>query len=246
MRRDSAELILRDLMTEARVRAELGGRAWRMEPSTEDSPEMRDTALHVAIIMDGTGRWAQQHNLPRTLGFRDGAKAIADVIQGALESDIEILTLCSFPVENWVRPLREVGKFASPWRHFLLTQKDEFVRRGVAVRVLGELRGFDDDTQAAVKTVVEATAQGTELRLNLMISYGGGRQEITRSARILAERVAAGELTPEEINEAAIGSTLLTAGMPSPVPSSAFPSRLDRARRCPSRYQSAQAGHRRG
>ena len=174
-----------------------------------------DVPRHVAVIMDGNGRWARQRSLPRHLGHREGMKSVRETIEGALEAGIEVLTLFAFSTENWNRPQQEVSALMSLLQLYARRERDELKRQGVEVHVLGDLDRIDDQTRRAVDTIVEGTLGGTELRLNLMISYGG-REEIIRSARILTERVARGELLPEEIDDEALSSTLFTAGLPDP------------------------------
>ena len=142
-------------------------------------------------------------------------KSVRETIEGALEAGIEVLTLFAFSTENWNRPQQEVSALMSLLQLYARRERDELKRQGVEVHVLGDLDRIDDRTRRAVDTIVEGTLGGTELRLNLMISYGG-REEIIRSARILTERVARGELLPEEIDDEALSSTLFTAGMPDP------------------------------
>jgi len=174
-----------------------------------------DVPRHVAVIMDGNGRWAQQRSLPRRLGHREGMKSVRETIEGAIEAGIEILTLFAFSTENWNRPQREVSALMSLLQLYARKERDELERQGVEVHVLGDLDRVDDRTRRAVETIVEGTRGGTELRLNLMISYGG-REEIVRSARILTERVVRGELSPEDIDHETLSSTLFTAGLPDP------------------------------
>jgi undecaprenyl diphosphate synthase len=174
-----------------------------------------DVPRHVAVIMDGNGRWAQQRSLPRRLGHREGMKSVRETIEGAIEAGIEILTLFAFSTENWNRPQREVSALMSLLQLYARKERDELERQGVEVHVLGDLDRVDDRTRRAVETIVEGTRGGTELRLNLMISYGG-REEIIRSARILTERVVRGELSPEGIDHETLSSTLFTAGLPDP------------------------------
>ena len=174
-----------------------------------------DVPRHVAVIMDGNGRWARQRSLPRHPGHREGMKSVRETIEGDLETGIEVLTLFAFSTENWNRPQQEVSALMSLLQLYARRERDELKRQGVEVHVLGDLDRIDDQSRRAVDTIVEGTLGGTELRLNLMISYGG-REEIIRSARILTERVARGELLPEEIDDEALSSTLFTAGLPDP------------------------------
>ena len=174
-----------------------------------------DVPNHVAIIMDGNGRWAKQKGLPRQVGHREGMKSVRETIEGASEAGIKILTLFAFSTENWNRPLKEVASLMSLLRHYARKERDSLKRQGVEVHVLGEIERFDDRTREAVDLIVEGTKGGRSLRLNLMISYGG-REEILRSVRILVEQVDQGELAIDDIDEEAFRQTLLTVSVPDP------------------------------
>ena len=174
-----------------------------------------DVPGHVAVIMDGNGRWAGERGLPRHLGHREGMKAVRETIAGAVEAGIQILTLFAFSTENWQRPRQEVSALMRLLELYARREREELVRQGVEVHVLGELERVDDGTRRAVDSIVAETLGGTALRLNLMISYGG-REELIRSARILAERVQRGELRAEDIDEEALEDTLFTRRLPAP------------------------------
>ncbi len=170
---------------------------------------------HVAIIMDGNGRWAKQKGLLRQVGHREGMKSVRETIEGAIEAGIKVLTLFAFSTENWNRPRKEVASLISLLRYYSRKECDSLKRQGVEVHVLGEIERFDDRTQEAVDLIVEGTKGGRTLRLNLMISYGG-REEILRSVRILAEQVDEGEITVDDIDEDALRKTLFTVNLPDP------------------------------
>ena len=174
-----------------------------------------DVPNHVAIIMDGNGRWAKQRGLPRHLGHREGMKSVRETIEGATEAGIKIMTLFAFSTENWNRPQKEVASLMSLLRRYARKELDSLKRQGVEVHVLGEAERFDDRTRDAVAMIVDGTKGGGTLRLNLMISYGG-REEILRSVKILAERVAQGELTVDDLDEDVLHQTLFTANVPDP------------------------------
>ncbi len=174
-----------------------------------------DVPRHVAIIMDGNGRWARQRGLPRHMGHREGMKAVREAIEGAVEAGVEILTLFAFSTENWQRPAKEVSALMALLQLYARKELQELRRRRVEVHVLGELDRVDDATRKAIDTIVEGTRGGDALRLNLMISYGG-REEIVRAVRELARRVAEGEVALDEIDEEAFQSALFTTGVPDP------------------------------
>lgn len=189
-----------------------------MTHSTDHLDRLRlrgDVPTHVAIIMDGNGRWASERGLPRHLGHREGMKAVRETIEGAIEAGIEVLTLFAFSTENWSRPAREVTALMGLLQLYARKEKAELVRQGVEVHVLGDLDRVDDATRDAVDEIMGGTRGGTRLRLNLMISYGG-REELLRAARLLSERVRRGEIRPEDIDADALESCLFTTGLPSP------------------------------
>ena len=186
--------------------------------ASETSDPLRlsgDVPRHVAIIMDGNGRWARERGLPRHLGHREGMKAVREVIEGAIEAGVEILTLFAFSTENWKRPAQEVSALMGLLQLYARKERAELKRQGVEVHVLGDLDRVDDSTREAVREIVEGTRGGTAMRLNLMISYGG-REELLRAARLIADRVLAGECTVDEVDEDAIEDALFTRGLPSP------------------------------
>ncbi|MGD2067886.1 MAG: isoprenyl transferase [Gemmatimonadota bacterium] len=170
---------------------------------------------HVAVIMDGNGRWARQRGLPRHLGHREGMKAVRETIEGAVEAGIEILTLFAFSTENWQRPSREINALMSLLKLYAEREQADLVRQGVEVRVLGELDRLDDSTRSAVERIARGTKGGDRLRLNLMISYSG-REELVRAVRILSEQVRTGEIEPGDIDEEAVQDALFTRDVPDP------------------------------
>jgi undecaprenyl diphosphate synthase len=171
--------------------------------------------LHIAIIMDGNGRWAEQRGLPRFRGHSAGMDAVRDAVEGSIQAGIEVLTLYAFSQENWNRPLSEVSALMRLLQRFVIRERDELVRQGVEVKVFGDLDRVPRQPRRAIDSIVQATHGLRTLRLNLMISYGG-RAEITRAARRLAERVRAGELAPEDITQETLAAQLYTAGLPDP------------------------------
>ncbi len=170
---------------------------------------------HVAIIMDGNGRWAQERMLPRPVGHRNGMKSVREVVEGSLEAGIDVLSLFAFSRENWQRPPLEVSALMSLLEEYIARETDELVRTGVRVHVLGDLERLTPPAARAVERVVRETACNDKLRLNLFISYGA-RAELVQAARRIADDVVAGALAPEQIDEAALAGRLYTAGCPDP------------------------------
>jgi len=142
-------------------------------------------------------------------------KSVQEVIEGAVEAGVEILTLFAFSTENWNRPPQEVSALMGLLQLYARKERNELKRQGVEVHVLGELERIDGSTRRAVDTIVEGTKGGDALRLNLMVSYGG-REELVRSARELARQAASGALDPDDIDEEVLASTLFTADLPDP------------------------------
>jgi len=170
---------------------------------------------HIAIIMDGNGRWATGRSLPRPLGHHAGMTAVREVIGGCLDVGVGVLTLFAFSQENWQRPALEIEALMRLLEEYIARELPNLRERGVAVRILGEIDRLAPGARRAVDRVVEETAGGDMLALNLCISYSS-RAEITRAARSLAEDVAAGRLDPAEIDEDALSRRLYTAPWPDP------------------------------
>lgn len=170
---------------------------------------------HVAIIMDGNGRWARERLMPRPFGHRSGMKAVREVVEGAVEAGLEVLSLFAFSQENWQRPPGEITALMSLLEEYIAREVDELRDRGVRVRILGELERLTPAAANAVERVVAATEHNDRLRLNLFISYGG-RAELVRAARLLALDACAGRITPDEITEAEFQARLYTADCPDP------------------------------
>jgi undecaprenyl diphosphate synthase len=170
---------------------------------------------HVAIIMDGNGRWARERNLPRPLGHRSGMKAVREVVEGAIEAGLDVLSLFAFSQENWQRPAPEIEALMSLLEEYIAREADELAQQGVRARVLGDLARLTPAAAAAAAALVERTAHNDRLTLNLFISYGS-RAEIVRAAQRLAEDVRDGRLRAEEIDEDALRARLYTAECPDP------------------------------
>jgi undecaprenyl diphosphate synthase len=170
---------------------------------------------HIAIIMDGNGRWARGRLMPRAFGHRSGMTAVREVIEGAMQAGIEYLSLFAFSRENWDRPASEVEALMALLVEYVGREGDELVEKGIQVRVLGDLTRLTPEAAAAVADVTARTASNARLVLNLFISYGA-RDEIVRAARSLAREAAAGSLDPETITEDAVSARLYTADCPDP------------------------------
>ena len=170
---------------------------------------------HIAIIMDGNGRWAKSRGLPRIAGHRRGADAVRKVIRGAGELGIPVLTLFAFSTENWTRPADEVSDLMGLLRHYLRNELEELGRNGARLRVIGDRDRLAKDIQKDISDAETRTRANTRIDVNICINYGA-RDEILRATRNLARKVAAGELAVEKIDEATFERELLTAGVPDP------------------------------
>ena len=171
--------------------------------------------VHVAIIMDGNGRWARSRGLPRAAGHRAGAQAVRRTIEAAIGCGVQWLTIYAFSSENWRRPAEEVLDLTGLLRRYLRQELAEMSREGVRLRVLGNPQRFDGDLQAELARAEQSTRGNTRLNLNIALSYGS-RDEIVAAARAVAIAAAAGDLKPGELDEARFGQFLFTADMPDP------------------------------
>ena len=199
----------------AAVRA-IQGRSPSADPLGE-LPDVHPCRLprHVAIIMDGNGRWAQQRGFPRIVGHRNGAAAVREVIRCAGKLGIEALTLYSFSLENWKRPADEVQALMALCVAYLDGEREEMIREGVRFRVIGRRAGLPPEVVSGIESVEQATSHCTRATLCLALNYSS-RAEIVDAAQALAKRARAGELRPEDIDEAMFSNALYTAGLPDP------------------------------
>jgi undecaprenyl diphosphate synthase len=170
---------------------------------------------HLAVIMDGNGRWAQQRRRPRAIGHRAGARAVNLCIDFCLDKGIGALTLFAFSSENWGRPEEEVGALMKLFMNALDREVAELHRRGVRVAFIGERAKFSEAIRARMDQAEALTAGNTRLALNIAASYGG-RQDIAAAARSLAQDVADGRLRPEQVDEALFGTRVALADLPAP------------------------------
>ena len=170
---------------------------------------------HVAIIMDGNGRWAKARGLPRVAGHRRGADAVRRTIRAASEIGVRYLTLFGFSSENWKRPATEVDDLMGLLRHYLRAELAELHRNGVRIRIIGDRTRLAPDIVALIENAETTTSTNAGLTLIVALSYGA-RAEIARAARTLAGRVVAGEMSLDDVDEDAVSGALWTAGIPDP------------------------------
>ncbi len=170
---------------------------------------------HIAIIMDGNGRWAQSRGLPRVVGHRAGAGAIRPVLERAEQLGVKVLTLYSFSSENWNRPTAEVDALMALCCEKLAQERAGLIESGIRLRRIGSRAGLPAEVLRELDLTEAATAGGTKITLALALNYGS-RGEIVDAVRTLSARVAVGELTPSQITEELISKTLYTSDLPDP------------------------------
>ncbi|TNJ64328.1 isoprenyl transferase [Paenibacillus hemerocallicola] len=189
----------------------------RSERSPEEIVELNPDRIpeHIAIIMDGNGRWAKRRGLPRIAGHHAGMKAVKRATISADDMGVKVLTLYAFSTENWKRPRDEVEFLMKLPQEFLALELDELVEKNVQVRMTGWKEGLPAHTLDAVEAAIERTKHNNGLILNFALNYGS-RNEIVNAVRDIAEQVRLGELNKEDISEALISSRLLTQSLPDP------------------------------
>ena len=176
-------------------------------------PGRSKTPRHVAIIMDGNGRWAKQRGLPRSAGHRAGAEAVRRSLQAATDHGVEVLTLYAFSSENWRRSDEEISDLTALMRFYLERELKTLEKEGVRIKLIGDYSAFGGELVDRLERAVERTAGNTRLTLVVALNYGS-RAEIAEAARKLAVRVAAGEIDASSIDEADIAAELQTAALP--------------------------------
>ncbi len=170
---------------------------------------------HVAIIMDGNGRWAAARKLPRHFGHKAGVESVRRVVESCLDHGIEVLTLFAFSSENWRRPASEVGLLMELFLTTLQHEVNKLNRNGVRLRIVGDCEGFPEKLREHIRRAEAKTAVNAKLTLAIAANYGG-RWDITQAARRLAERVAAGELEPRDITAQRLEEYMVLADLPEP------------------------------
>jgi undecaprenyl diphosphate synthase len=168
---------------------------------------------HVAIIMDGNGRWAERRGLPRVAGHRAGAEAVRKTMQAAVDHGVEVLTLYAFSSENWRRSDDEISDLTALMRYYLEREFDRLMKEGVRLKLIGDYSAFGGELVQRLEAAVERTAENHRLTLVVALNYGS-QAEIAAAARTLAAKAAGGAIEPAEIDEQAISGELETAGLP--------------------------------
>ena len=185
----------------------------RQAPKGADREAFAALPRHVAIIMDGNGRWAKAHRLNVAMGHRQGTETLREIIRHTDDLGIEALTIYAFSTENWRRSAEEVAALMQLILDFFASEIDELDEKGVRILILGEKDALPPKQREVLIEAENRTADNVGLRLNIALNYGG-RAELTRAARRLAERVRVGELSPEDVTEDMLAGELYTAGQP--------------------------------
>jgi undecaprenyl diphosphate synthase len=170
---------------------------------------------HVAVIMDGNGRWATQRGMPRVAGHRQGAKIVKDLLRCCKDWGIPVLTVYAFSTENWQRPMEEVGFLLRLFDRLLRRELAEMQREGVRICFLGDLSPLPESLRRLMQEAMAITQQNQQVQFNVAVNYGG-RQELVNAARFVAEQVVRGKLTPDQINEDVLAQALTTFPLPNP------------------------------
>jgi undecaprenyl diphosphate synthase len=180
-------------------------------------PALRPDELprHIAIIMDGNGRWAKKRFLNRIRGHQEGAESVRDIVRACREMGIGVLTLYAFSTENWQRPQQEISALMSLLKDFLRSELAEMMENGIRLNAIGQIERFPADVLTVLRAVMEETRKNSGMILNLALSYGG-RDEILTAVRAIVAEVEAGRLQAGEITEAVFSKYLYTEGMPEP------------------------------
>jgi undecaprenyl diphosphate synthase len=180
-----------------------------------DEVAMDRLPRHIAIIMDGNGRWAQKRALPRSMGHRAGVEALRKVVKTCSGLGIEVLTVYAFSTENWRRPKDEVGVLMTLLTEYLRKELKELHQNNVIIRAMGKITDLPREAQHELEHSIESTRNNTGLILNLALNYGG-RSEIIEAVKTLSKEVLAGKQKIEEIDEECFNNALYTRGLPDP------------------------------
>ncbi|EAX48632.1 undecaprenyl diphosphate synthase [Thermosinus carboxydivorans Nor1] len=181
----------------------------------QNSLDPNSIPAHIAIIMDGNGRWAQKRGLPRTLGHHAGAETLRNIVKTAAELGVKVLTAYAFSTENWKRPAEEVDVLMRLLSDYLDSEIDELDSNNVQIRFIGKTDELAPSLYHKVTQAQKRTSKNTGLILNLAVNYGG-RAELTRAVQLIARKVAAGVIAPDNISEQTIQDHLYTADLPDP------------------------------
>ncbi len=183
--------------------------------SVPQSIDSKTIPRHIAIIMDGNGRWAKQQNRPRLYGHKVGVESVQTIVENASEWGVEVLTLYAFSTENWKRPADEVGGLMGLLKNYLQKELTRMLENRIRLVCIGDIKKLPRDVQEVLANTISDTADNDKLTLNLALSYGG-RSELIRAIRNIAAEVNAGDIQTGDIDEKLIDNHLYTAGLPDP------------------------------
>jgi undecaprenyl diphosphate synthase len=175
--------------------------------------ELKRLPHHIAIIMDGNGRWAKDRGLPRSEGHRQGARSVREIVTASRRLGIKALTVYAFSAQNWARPEPEIGSLMNLLAEYMTTERETLLTNSIRFRAIGRLSKLPGHIQRLIAELSDVTADNTGMTLTLCLSYGG-REEIVAACRQIAERVRAGELQPDQIDEALIDQYMFTRDLP--------------------------------
>ncbi len=186
-----------------------------VEPTPEQGASPERNPKHIAIIMDGNGRWAQQKGLPRIEGHLRGVESVRRIMEACRDLGVEVLTLYCLSSENWKRPAQELEFLMALLREYLIAERDTLVKNNLRLKIIGRRERLPAEVQSEMDRTIDACSSNTGMTLCLAINYGA-RSELVDSFRALAQQVVEGSLQPNEITEELIDGALYTAGLPDP------------------------------
>jgi undecaprenyl diphosphate synthase len=188
-----------------------------MKTATKAAPVPRPDKIpaHVAIIMDGNGRWAKARGLPRILGHKKGAEALRNILEGCREMGLRYLTIYAFSAENWKRPVLEVSELMELLSHYLGSEVAHLHKNGIRLRVIGDMEKLSPDIRNQIQQAEALTRDNNAFNLTVALSYGA-RQEMLHAVRTLASDIEQGKIAAEHVNESTLASLLYTRDMPDP------------------------------
>jgi undecaprenyl diphosphate synthase len=186
-----------------------------MTDRTREIAAQGNLPRHIAVIMDGNGRWAERQGKPRIAGHQAGMKAVREVIETTADLGIPYLTLYAFSQENWKRPRHEIEALMGLLQHYIRTERKDLIEKGIRVRAIGDIERLAHGSREELDELITDTAANERLTVTLALSYGG-RSEIVAAVRRIASQVRAGELDPEAIDEEVFADRLYTADLPDP------------------------------
>lgn len=177
--------------------------------------DLKNIPAHIAIIMDGNGRWAQSHKLLRTMGHKVGVDSVLNIIKASRLLGVQVLTLYAFSSENWQRPAQEVSTLMSLLKTFLVRELNNLIANNIKLRAIGQIDKLPADVREVLDNSITQSANNTGMVLNLALSYGS-RDEIVHAVRLIAQQCKDGDLQPESITPETISAKLYTSGLPDP------------------------------